>query len=78
MTRRVLVCGGAGYIGSHMAKWLAAHAHEYGFIVRYPQDKTHITGYAWESWHLRWVGTEVSQHFAPGSNLTLEEYLGLA
>ncbi|WP_425595155.1 D-alanyl-D-alanine carboxypeptidase family protein [Propioniciclava sinopodophylli] len=47
-------------------------------MVRYPQDKTHITGYAWESWHLRWVGTEVSQHFAPGSNLTLEEYLGLA
>ena len=69
---------GTSFARTPHATWLAQHAHEFGFIVRYPQDKTHITGYAWESWHLRWVGTEVSQHFAPGSNLTLEEYLGLA
>lgn len=69
---------GTAFTRTPHAKWLAEHAHEFGFIVRYPQDKTHITGYAWESWHLRWVGTEVSQHFTPGSNLTLEEYLGLA
>lgn len=69
---------GTAFARTPHAKWLAEHAHEFGFIVRYPQDKTHITGYAWESWHLRWVGTEVSQHFTPGSNLTLEEYLGLA
>ena len=69
---------GTAFARTPHATWLAQHAHEFGFIVRYPQDKTHITGYAWESWHLRWVGTEVSQHFAPGSNLTLEEYLGLA
>ena len=69
---------GTAFTRTPHAKWLAEHAHEFGFIVRYPQDKTHITGYAWESWHLRWVGTEVSQHFTPGSGLTLEEYLGLA
>ncbi len=69
---------GTAFARTPHAAWLAAHAHEFGFIVRYPQDKTHITGYAWESWHLRWVGTEVSQHFTPGSGLTLEEFLGLA
>ena len=69
---------GTAFARTEHAKWLAANAHEYGFIVRYPQDKTHITGYAWESWHLRWVGTEISAQFGPNSDLTLEEFLGLA
>ncbi|MDO5535549.1 MAG: M15 family metallopeptidase [Propionibacteriaceae bacterium] len=69
---------GTAFARTKHAQWLADHAHEHGFIVRYPQDKTHITGYAWESWHLRWVGPETSQHFTPGSGLTLEEYLGIA
>ena len=69
---------GTAFARTRHAAWLAEHAHEFGFIVRYPQDKTHITGYAWESWHLRWVGTGVSQHFGANSTLTLEEYLGLA
>lgn len=59
------------------ARWVAQHAHEYGFIVRYPDGKTHITGYAWESWHLRWVGPEAAANFGPNSRLTLEEYLAL-
>jgi D-alanyl-D-alanine carboxypeptidase len=37
-------------------KWVAAHAHEYGFIVRYPEGGTHVTGYDYEPWHLRYVG----------------------
>lgn len=68
---------GKAFTATPHAKWLAEHAHEFGFIIRYPEGKTPITGYAAESWHLRWVGKEVSQHFTPGSNLTLEEYLGL-
>ena len=60
------------------ARWLAANAHRFGFIIRYPKGKEHITGYAWESWHLRYVGTDVSNKFGPNSSLTLEEYLGLA
>ena len=36
-------------------KWLA-HAHEYGFIIRYPKDHYEITGYAYEPWHIRYVG----------------------
>ena len=69
---------GTAFARTEQASWLAAHAHEYGFIVRYPQGKTDITGYAWESWHLRWVGTEIAAEFGPNSSLTLEEYLGLA
>lgn len=69
---------GTAFARTPQATWLAEHAWEYGFIVRYPQGKTDITGYAWESWHLRWVGPEVAQAFGPNSTLTLEEYLGLA
>ena len=57
---------------------MAEHAHEFGFIIRYPDGKTHITGVAWESWHLRYVGNDIAAAFGPNSDLTLEEYLGLA
>lgn len=57
-------------------KWIKAHAHEYGFIIRYPKDKSHITGYQYEPWHLRYVGKETARKIYD-SGLTLEEYLGL-
>lgn len=69
---------GSAFARTKQATWLAEHAHQYGFIIRYPQGKTDITGYAWESWHLRWVGPEISQRFGPNSSLTIEEYLGIA
>ncbi|QIK72312.1 M15 family metallopeptidase [Propioniciclava coleopterorum] len=69
---------GSAFARTPHAAWLAKHAFEHGFIVRYPDGKTDITGYAWESWHLRWVGVEVAAAFGPDSSLTLEEYLGLA
>lgn len=53
--------------------WLAQHAHEYGFIIRYPEGKEDITGYKYEPWHLRYVGTTIAQEMAE-QNLTLEEY----
>lgn len=55
-------------------KWVAAHAHEYGLIVRYPKGKEAITGYSYEPWHLRYVGEEVATEIVK-KNLTLEEYL---
>lgn len=58
------------------AKWLYENAHEYGFILRYPKNKEHITGYIYESWHYRYIGTEHSKNFNM-NDLTLEEYLGL-
>lgn len=39
-------------------RWVADHAHEFGFIIRYPQDRTLETGYQYEPWHLRYVGVE--------------------
>ena len=57
-------------------KWLAAHCWEYGFIIRYPQGKEGITGYMYEPWHVRYLGTEVAERVY-NSGLTLEEYLGI-
>ena len=55
--------------------WLAAHAQEYGFILRYPQGKENITGIAYEPWHYRYVGEKAAAEiYAAG--VTLEEYLG--
>lgn len=58
------------------AAWLREHAHEYGFIIRYAEDKTDITGYKYEPWHIRYVGTEVATEITE-LGLSLEEYLGV-
>lgn len=57
-------------------RWVAANAHHYGFIVRYPEGKTHLTGYMYEPWHLRYVGIELAT-ILYDSDLTLEEYFGV-
>ncbi len=56
-------------------KWLYDHAHEFGYIVRYLQEKEDITGYVYEPWHIRYVGVEHATAMWE-QNLTLEEYLG--
>ena len=53
-------------------KWLNDNAYKYGFIIRYPLDKEHITEYIYEPWHLRYVGKLSKLLF--NNNLTLEEY----
>ncbi len=55
--------------------WLTDHCWEYGFILRYLDGKTDITGIIYEPWHFRYVGTEVSMDMKD-SGLCLEEYLG--
>ena len=57
-------------------EWLAQNAHKYGFIIRYPEGKSNITGYQYESWHVRYVGTKIAKDIFT-KNITLEEYLGL-
>lgn len=57
-------------------KWVAANAHRYGFILRYPEGKEAITGYMHESWHFRYVGKPASEEIFK-RNITLEEYLGV-
>ncbi|WP_199615651.1 M15 family metallopeptidase [Paenibacillus alkalitolerans] len=53
--------------------WLANNAHRFGFIVRYPQGKESITGYAYEPWHIRYVGVEAARTIHD-RKLTLEEW----
>lgn len=55
-------------------KWLSNHAHEYGFIVRYPADKSHITGISYEPWHFRYVGKSHAKRIYE-EGLCLEEYV---
>ena len=61
--------------GGDALKWLREHCWEYGFILRYLDGKTHITGIIYEPWHFRYVGTEVSMDMKD-TGLCLEEYLG--
>ncbi|MBB2479230.1 M15 family metallopeptidase [Bacillus sp. APMAM] len=53
--------------------WLAKHAHEYGFILRYPKGKEKITKYEYEPWHFRYVGVKVASAIYK-KHITLEEY----
>jgi D-alanyl-D-alanine carboxypeptidase len=56
--------------------WLTEHCSEYGFILRYPKDKTQITGIVYEPWHFRYVGVETAKVIME-QGLCLEEYLEL-
>lgn len=58
------------------AKWLEEHAHEYGFIIRYPKGKEGSTGHSYEPGHLRYLGKEKATDVYE-SGLSLEEYLGI-
>jgi len=53
--------------------WLAKHAHEFGFILRYPKGKENITKYEFEPWHFRYVGVKVATAIYK-KHITLEEY----
>ncbi|GAA3675832.1 hypothetical protein GCM10023081_12780 [Arthrobacter ginkgonis] len=56
-------------------RWVAAHAAEFGFIVRYPDGLEQVTGYRYEPWHLRFLGTEAAQEMAALGDATLEDYV---
>lgn len=65
----------ADFNSTNEYKWLVANAHKYGFILRYPEDKTEITGMIYQPWHWRYVGVEAATEMKE-KNLCLEEYLG--
>lgn len=65
-----------GQAETEEAKWLRENCHKYGFILRYPPDKTNITGVIYEPWHYRYVGVEAATVIM-SENLCLEEYLEL-
>ncbi|MDO5022061.1 MAG: M15 family metallopeptidase [Eubacteriales bacterium] len=55
------------------AKWLAENCADFGFILRYPEDKQDITGIIFEPWHFRFVGVEAAKYITENA-LTLEEF----
>ncbi len=54
-------------------KWLAENAHFFGYIIRYPKNRSDLTGYAYEPWHIRYVGKDLANYLFT-NNMTLEEY----
>ena len=54
-------------------QWMQNHAHEYGFILRFPEDKVDETGYQFESWHYRYVGPQAAKYIKE-HNISFEEY----
>jgi D-alanyl-D-alanine carboxypeptidase len=59
-------------------KWLAANAYKYGFLLRYPEDKESVTGYEYEPWHFRYIGTYLSEELHRTGTETLEEFFGVS
>ena len=57
--------------------WLRDNSWRFGFILRYPPDKTPVTGYEWEPWHFRYVGVELATEMHDTGVTTLEEFFGL-
>lgn len=53
--------------------WMQEHAHDFGFILRFPKDKVNETGYTYESWHYRYVGIEEAKYIKE-HNISFEEY----
>lgn len=71
-------CINSNFDNTDQAKWLAQNAYKYGFILRYPKGKTNETGYKYESWHFRYVGTDLSTKlYNNGDWLTIENYFGI-
>ncbi len=66
---------GVNSAGYEVYEWLENNAWEYGFILRYPEDKTDITGVSYEPWHYRYVGKDASADIYK-QDICLEEYIG--
>lgn len=72
-----IVSASADFVSTKEFAWLTAHAHEYGFILRYPENKTDVTGVMYEPWHWRFVGKKAAEEMQKNGQC-LEEYLGVA
>lgn len=58
-------------------EWLAENAWRFGYLLRYPEDKTPITGFTYEPWHFRFIGATLSTEMHNEGITTLEEFFGL-
>ena len=73
-TSEINYVNGSAFGTSAAGKWIAKHCWEYGFIVRYPDGLEDITGYTYEPWHVRYVGSVAAREIYE-EDLTLEEYI---
>ena len=71
-----IISASAGFASTKEYEWLVENAHNYGFILRYPNDKTEITGMIYQPWHWRYVGVDAAIEMK-NNNQCLEEYLGI-
>ena len=66
------------FSNTYEGKWVHDNCYRFGLILRYPKGKENITGYIYESWHLRYVGNELASKLYNGGDwITLEEYYGI-
>ena len=68
--------GNAGFQRTAQYAWLTANAHEYGFILRYPENYTDVTGFIYEPWHWRYVGADAATEMKEGGYGVFELYWG--
>lgn len=72
-------CNLDGCFGTSIeGQWLAKHAFEYGFLLRYTIEKQKITGYKAEPWHFRFIGKELANEMKIKSIITLEEFFNIS
>lgn len=62
--------------GTRAGRWLAEHAWEHGFILRYPDGQTPVTGYEYEPWHFRFIGVDAARAYHESGAATYEAFLG--
>ena len=68
--------GNANFQNTEQYQWLKEHAHEYGYIERYPREYVSITGFSWEPWHWRFIGTEAATAMKINGYVVFEQYWG--
>lgn len=71
-----IISASAGFASTDEYKWLTQNAFKYGFVLRYPDDKTDVTGMIYQPWHWRYVGIDAAAEMK-NNNQCLEEYLGV-
>lgn len=64
----------AGFENTPQYSWLMENAHKYGFVQRYPANKSHVTGISYEPWHYRYVGVDAAKKMKK-SGMCLEEFM---
>ena len=58
-------------------QWLMENSYKYGFVLRYPEGLTDVTGYYYEPWHFRYIGVNLATQYHESGMETLDEFLSI-